>query len=104
MKAGRPMAIHRKDATPMVSSMLNGASLTRLPLSWPKKAKYGILMPECSSTPAEANISISQTTTIPVDATADRIIDLVTKAEKRGIAEIEMAPTRQNSVVQGIER
>ena len=89
---------------PIARSMLNGASFTRLPLSWPKKAKYGILMPECSSTPAEANISISQTTIMPVEATADRIIDLVTKAEKSGIAEIEMAPMRQKSVVQGIVR
>ena len=25
-----------------------------MPLSWPKKVKYGILIPECSSTPTEA--------------------------------------------------
>ena len=42
------------EAKAMANSMFHGASLTRLPESWAKKAKNGILMPECSITPADA--------------------------------------------------
>ena len=44
--------------TAMAKSMWPGASLTRLPESWAKKAKYGILIPEWWKTPAEAKRSM----------------------------------------------
>ncbi len=56
------MAMHRNAVIPIASSMCSGASLGRRPLSWAKKAKYGILMPEWWNTPAEANSRIAQTT------------------------------------------
>ena len=52
-----PMAMQSAAAMPMATSMFLGGSFVRMPESWAKKAKYGILMPACSSTPAEAKSS-----------------------------------------------
>ena len=60
-------------------------------------------MPECSSTPAEAKTSTSQTIQWPSWATAARVSALATKPEKSGKAEIEAAPIRQKTVVAGID-
>ena len=59
------MIRHSPDDNPIASSMLNGASSGRFPLSCEKKAMNGTLIPECSSTPADANSSISHTTNNP---------------------------------------
>ena len=56
------MPMQRKAAMAMAASMLPGASLARMPLSWAKKAKKGILMPEWWNTPAEAKSRTSQGT------------------------------------------
>ena len=46
------MKMHSTAAMVMAMSMFLGGSLTRIPESCAKNAKYGILMPACSSTPA----------------------------------------------------
>ncbi len=84
-------------------SMFLGASLHLIPLSWEKKAKNGTFIPACSMTPAEANKRNSHTTGWPSSRTATIIIDFETKPENRGMAEIDAAPTRQHTVVTGID-
>ena len=56
----KPMKIQRAAVIPIAKSMWGGASAGRLPLSWAKKVKNGILMPEWESTPAEAKTRMSQ--------------------------------------------
>ena len=60
-------------------------------------------MPECSSTPAEANSSISHTIVYPSLPTAVMVSDLAAKPEKSGKAEIDIAPMMQNTVVHGMD-
>ena len=95
--------MHSAAVMPMAISMLVGASAHRLPLSWAKKAKKGILMPEWWNTPAEANNNTSQTSQWPSPAAAVRIKDFDTNPENSGKAEIEAAPTMQNPAVMGID-
>ena len=49
------MKMHKNAVNTIAINMWVGASLGRLPLSWAKNAKNGILMPEWLNTPAEAN-------------------------------------------------
>ena len=98
------MKMHSNAVTPIAISMLSGASLQRMPESCPKKAKYGILIPECSITPAEATSRPIEIQINCPPATAESTIDLVTNPLNRGNAEIEAAPIRQKTVVYGIDR
>ena len=59
-------------------------------------------MPACSSTPAEAKRSTSQTIGCPSNA-ASMTMDFDTKPEKSGNAEMDAAPTMQKPVVHGID-
>ena len=97
------MPMHRNAVIPMARRMLSGASAQRLPESWAKKAKNGILIPEWWKTPAEANNSTNQVNQYPSWAAAARIMDLVTNPENNGNAEMEAAPTMQKPVVQGMD-
>ena len=59
-------------------------------------------MPECSSTPAEANSRTKYAQTMPVSPSADMVNDLATNPLKRGKAEIDIAPMIQQTMVKGI--
>ncbi len=54
--------MHSTAPIDIAASMFFGGSLARMPESWAKKAKNGILMPACSSTPADAKSMKSHTT------------------------------------------
>ena len=92
-----------QDAYPMASNIFHGASLGRLPESWEKNAKKGILMPECSITPAEATSNTIQTQSMCSSAAAVMIIDLLMNPLRSGKPAIEPAPTIQKTVVHGID-
>ncbi len=74
-----------------------------MPESWAKKAKNGILMPAWWNTPADANKSASQTTGCPSSSAATMTMDLETKPENNGKAEMEAAPTMHSPVVTGMD-
>ena len=84
--------------------MLAGGSLGRRPESFWKKTNQGNLMPACRKTPAEAASSSSQTQSRCWSAAAALVIDLVTKPEVKGKAEIASAPIVPSSVVTGMVR
>ena len=52
--------MHKIDVIVIANTILIGASVGLKPLSWEKKAKYGILIPEWDSTPADAKTKINQ--------------------------------------------
>ncbi len=59
-------------------------------------------MPECSSTPAEANSNTKYAHIIPVSPNAVMVSDFATKPLNNGNAEIDIAPITQQTMVNGI--
>src|SRR5262245_53621114 len=86
----------------MASCMLVGGSWLRRPESFWKNTNHGNLMPAWRNTPAEAAVSKVQTTTQCCWAAASEIMDLLTKPEVSGKAEIDSAPTMPQMVVTGM--
>ena len=97
------MPMQRTEAMPMARSMFQGASLVRIPESWAKKEKKGILIPACSTTPADANSNRIHNHPCPPSRAAAITMDLLTKPLNRGRAEIEAAPTIENEAVRGMD-
>src|SRR5918996_2717674 len=97
------MPMQSTAAAAIASSMLRGASRTCRPRSCAKNEKNGILIPEWSTTPADATSSRPNASHRPSSAAPTMIIDLVTKPENNGTAEIDNEPTMQKAAVQGID-
>ena len=64
--------------------------------------KNGILIPECSSTPADANKSTKYANINSVPPSAVMVSDFATKPLNNGNAAIDMAPIMQQIMVNGI--
>src|SRR5688572_29993340 len=88
----------------MAARMFHGGSGGRSSESFWKKTNHGNFTPACRKTPAEAAARRYQTTSRWAMPAASEIMDLETKPDVNGNAEIDRAPTMPHTVVTGIVR
>ena len=94
--------MHTHDENAIAINMFSGASFGRSPESLPKNVKYGIFIPACWKTPAEAKSKHNQMIVCPFFAASAIMIALLINPQNKG-TEMENAPTIQNPVVHGID-
>src|SRR5688500_2409621 len=95
--------MHSAASRIIAAFMWTGGSGGRRPESLWKNTNQGNLIPPCRNTPAEPAASSTHTAARPDWPAASEIIDLVTKPDVSGKAEMDSAPMMPQTVVNGID-